>query len=359
MDLVQKSVDEVLDVNKLSDTEKKRVGEIATAIKPDDSQAVIQYGVGAQAKISDFADNILNQIRAKDTGEVGEVLTNLMLRVKDLNVGSLSSSGGFLEKIPLIGDLMNAAKKFAAKYDKISVQIEKIVDELTKARMDLLKDITLFDGLYQKNNEYLKELDLFIIAGQDKLKEVGDKLLPEFKAKADESKDPLDAQKFQDLNQFANRFEKKIHDLKLSRMISIQTAPQIRLIQNNNQLLVEKIQSSILNTIPLWKNQIIIAIGLFRQKKALELQKEVSATTNDLLKKNSEMLKQGSIEVAKESERGIVEIETLKKVNSDLISTIEETLKIQQEGKVKRQQAEADLTVMEKELKAKLTNVKG
>jgi uncharacterized protein YaaN involved in tellurite resistance len=357
MDLVQKSVDEVLDVNKLSDVEKKRVGEISTAIKHDDSQAVIQYGVGAQAKISDFADNILNQIRAKDTGEVGEVLTNLMLRVKDLNVGSLSTSGGFLEKIPIIGDLMNAAKKFAAKYDKISVQIEKIVDELTKARMDLLKDITLFDGLFQKNNEYLKELDLFIIAGQDKLKEVGDKLLPEYKAKADASKDPLDAQKFQDLNQFANRFEKKLHDLKLSRMIGIQTAPQIRLIQNNNQLLVEKIQSSILNTIPLWKNQMVIAISLFRQKKALAVQNEVTETTNELLAKNSEMLKAGSVGIARESERGIIDIETLQKVNTDLISTIEETLKIQEEGKAKRAQAETELAKMEQELRTKLSNM--
>jgi len=225
--------------------------------------------------------------------------------------------------------------------------------------MQLLKDVTMFDNLYEKNLEYLKELDLHIIAGQLKLKEVQDTILPQLKAKAEQSGDPVDAQRFQDMNQMANRFEKKIHDMKLSRMIAIQTSPQIRLIQGNNQVLVEKIQSSILNTIPLWKNQIIIAIGLFKQKKALKLQQEVTATTNELLAKNAEMLKDSSIQVARESERGIVDIETLKKVNNDLISTIEETLKIQQEGKQKRQQAETELIQLESDLKKKLVDIKG
>ncbi len=359
MDLASQQAVEVLDMSKLTPEEKKKVDEISSQIDVNDSQAVIQYGVGAQAKISGFADNILSQIRAKDSGYVGEVLTDLMLKVKELDVDSLSSSGGFLEKIPIIGAIIDSAKKFIARYEKMSVHIEKIIDELTKARMNLLKDITLFDNLYEKNVEYLKELDLYILAGGLKLKEIQEKILPDLKAKADASKDPVDAQRYQDMNQLANRFEKKLHDLKLSRMISIQTSPQIRLIQNNNQVLVEKIQSSILNTIPLWKNQIIIAIGLFRQKKALAMQQEVSKTTNDLLRKNSEMLKDSTIEVARESEKGIVEIDTLKKVNADLISTLEETLKIQVEGRAKRQQAETELVQIENELKTKLTEIKG
>jgi uncharacterized protein YaaN involved in tellurite resistance len=222
-----------------------------------------------------------------------------------------------------------------------------------------MRDITLLDNLFEKNYDYLKELDLYIIAGEQLLAELDKTVIPEFKARAEKSQDPLDAQKLQDMQQFLSRFEKKLHDLKLSRMVSIQTAPQIRLIQNNNQLLVEKIQTSILNTIPLWKNQVIIAITLFRQKKSLSLQKEVSDTTNELLKKNSEMLKGSSIEIAKESERGIVDIETLQKVNTDLISTIEETLKIQQDGRQKRAQAEEQLKKMEGELKQKLMEVKG
>jgi uncharacterized protein YaaN involved in tellurite resistance len=220
--------------------------------------------------------------------------------------------------------------------------------------MQLLKDITMFDGLYGKNIDYIKEIDLYIIAGKMKLQEINETILPELKRKADASGDAIDAQKVQDIAQMANRLEKKIHDLQLSRMIAIQTSPQIRLIQNNDQLLVEKIQSSILNTIPLWKNQVVIAIGIYRQKKAVEMQKKVTDTTNELLKKNAEMLKQGTIDVARESERGIVEIETLKKVHGDLISTIEETLKIQQEGRVKRREAEGELVKIEGELKEKL-----
>jgi uncharacterized protein YaaN involved in tellurite resistance len=223
---------------------------------------------------------------------------------------------------------------------------------------DLLRDVTLLDSLYVKNLGYLKQLDYYIIAGTVKLEELKNKVLPEMKEQAQNSQDAVDAQRVNDMNQLINRFEKKLHDLKLSRMISVQTAPQVRLIQNNDQVLVEKIQSSILNTIPLWKNQIIIAITLFRQKKALAIQKEVTDTTNELLLKNSQMLKDTSIGVAKEAERGIVEIETLKKVNKDLIDTIEETIKIQQEGSVKRQQAEAELLSMENELKQKLINVK-
>lgn len=336
---------------------QEKAKELAKSIRIEDSQAVIQYAVGTQVKISQFADTILNEIRAKDAGSVGETMTNLLLKIKDVDVNSLGE-GNFWSKIPIIGALVDRVKKFIAQYDKLSVQIEKIVADLDKARMNLLRDITMLDGLFQKNQEYLGELDVYIAAGAMKLEELKTVHLPQLEEAAKTSSDPKDAQRLHDFTQLLNRFEKKLHDLKRSRMIAIQTAPQIRLIQNNNQVLVEKIQSSILNTIPLWKNQIVIAISIFRQEKALKIQREVTNTTNDLLSKNSEMLKQGSLGVARESERGIVEIETLKKVNQELISTIEETIKIQHEGRAKRLQAEQELSKMESDLKARLQDIK-
>jgi uncharacterized protein YaaN involved in tellurite resistance len=348
----------ILEVNQLSPAVQEKAQALAKTINVQDSQAVIQFGVGAQSKIAAFADSILNQIRAKDAGVVGEQLTGLVLKIKEVDVGSLGS-GNPLEKIPLIGELFSAVKKFLARYEKLSVQIEQIINELDKARMNLLRDITMLDTLFKNNVEYLAELDVFIAAGQLKVGEIRTVTLPELLTKAELSKDQADTQRYQDMAQLLNRFEKKLYDLKLSRMISLQTGPQIRLIENNNQLLVEKIQSSILNTIPLWKNQIVIAISLLRQQKALEVQKSVTDATNDLLVRNSEMLKQGTLAVTRESERGIVEIETLKKVNADLISTIEETLKIQEDGRQKRAAAEKDLASMEGELKQKLLAAKG
>lgn len=338
----------------LGPAEQEKAKAVAAGIDLADTQAVIQFGAGAQGRIASFADTILTEIRNKDSGYVGEVLGGLVMKIKEIDVGSLGAGGSFWSNIPLIGGLVDSVRRFIARYEKLSVQIEKIVMELETARMNLLKDITMLDALFGKNVEYLKDLDIVIAAGKLKIEEVRERVLPELKATADASDDPADAQRLQDMNQLLNRFEKKLHDLQLSRMISIQTGPQIRLIQNNDQALVEKIQSSILTTIPLWKNQIIIAISLFRQKKALELQKQVTDTTNELLTKNAEMLKAGSIGVARESERGIVEIETLKKVNEDLISTIEETLKIQKEGREKRTAAETELRRMEDDLKARL-----
>lgn len=341
----------------LKDEEKKKVEQIARELDVSDSQSVIQFGVGTQSGISSFSDTILSEIRSRDSGYVGGILTDLMLKVKSLNVGDLTGESG-VSKIPIIGSLIHSAKKSIAGFDKLSVQIEKIVDELTKARMQLLKDITMLDSLFERNISYIRELDLYILAGKMKMKEIQEKILPELRAKAEQTKDAIDAQKVQDMTQALSRLEKKIHDLQLSRMIAIQTNPQVRLIQSSNQVLVEKIQSSILNTIPLWKNQVVIAIGLFRQKKALEAQKEVTKTTNELLQKNAEMLKEGTVEVARESEKGIVEIETLKKVHDNLIQTIDETIKIQQEGSLKRRQAETELAKLETELKNKLKAVK-
>lgn len=350
--------DEIIAVETLSPEKKQKAQEIARQIDLEDTSAVTQFGVGAQKKIADFADTVLSEIRAKDAGYVGETLTSLVVNIKDVGVDKLTDKG-FSKGVPVLKRMVRSIRKLTARYNKISTQIEKITASLEEARMNLLKDITLLDKLYGKNEEYLGDLDIYIAAGQLKLEEGRNTVLPELQKKARETGDSLDAQRFQDFSQFLNRFEKKLHDLKLSRMISIQTGPQIRLIQNNNQTLVEKIQSSILTAIPLWKNQIIIAISLFRQQKVLELQKEVTKTTNELLEKNAQMLKTGSIETAKESERGIVEIETLRKVNADLISTIEETLRIQEEGRVKRRAAETELVKLEDELKTKLQDVRG
>lgn len=346
---------QIVDINKMPAEAQTKAAEIAKGINLEDSQSIIQYGVGAQTKISGFADTILQEIRNKDSGYVGETLAVLMGHIKNVDASGLQKDPGFFGK--LFGGIKAEINKFMTRYEKLSTQIDRTVQELEKQRMQLIKDITLLDTMYQKNSEYLKELDIYIAAGQMKLEQAKSELLPQLVKKAEETNDPADAQRVQDFNQFLARFEKKLYDMKLSRMISIQTGPQIRLIQNNDQTLVEKIQSSVINTIPLWKNQIIIAISLFRQKGALELQREVTNTTNDLLAKNSEMLKTGSIEVAKEGERGIVEIETLAKVNNDLISTIEETLKIQAEGKAKRAAAEAELGKMEEDLKARLKSI--
>lgn len=354
---VETQVQEKIDMNSLTEEQRQRVQEIIKDIDVTDSQFVLQYGMGAQNQIAGFADNVLNEVRAKDGGQVGEILTDLMIKVKEVDVDSVSGKG-LKAKIPFFGGMVSSTKKFAARYQKLGTEIEKIVEELDKSRMSLLKDITLLDYMFDKNLEYLGSLNYYIIAGTLKLQELNEKVIPEMQQKVQSANDPIEAQKLNDMLQLANRFEKKIHDLKLSRMIALQTAPQIRLIQNNNQVLVEKIQSSILNTIPLWKNQIVIALSLYRQKKALEVQREVTETTNDLLRKNSEMLKESTIGIAKENERGIVDIETLKKVNGDLISTIEETLKIQQDGKEKRRQAEVELANIEKELKDKLVSIK-
>jgi uncharacterized protein YaaN involved in tellurite resistance len=353
----QQNQQELIGLDNLPETAQGEAKQVAEGIDITDSQAVMQYGVGAQTKISNFADQILTEIRNKDSGYVGEILGGLMTTIKDVDVESLSDEKGLLDK--MFGGLKRRISKFMQRYETLATQIDKIVGDLESAKMNLLKDITLLDNLYEKNMEYLQDLDVHIAAGKMKLEEYRRRVIPEMQTKAEESNDPLDAQRLQDVNQLLNRFEKKLYDMQLSRMVAIQTSPQIRLIQNNNQTLVEKIQSSVLNTIPLWKNQIVIAVSLFRQQKALELQREVSNTTNDLLKRNAEMLKSGSTGVAKESERGIVEIETLKKVNEDLISTIDETLQIQEEGRRKRAEAETELQKMEGELKERLRRVHG
>lgn len=337
----------------ISPEERKRIDEIKNAIDLTDSQASVQYGVNAQRNIAEFSDTILNNIRSKDSGYVGDLLSNLVVKVKGFEVDS-SDKGSFIKKIPIIGSIVSSAKNMIAEYDKLSVQVDKIQAKLDKARMLMLKDIVMFDTMYDKNVEYFKELQLYIKAGEEKIVELQTQTIPKLRMQAANSQNQMAVQLVSDFENAVSRFEKKVHDLKLSKTIAIQTAPQIRLIQNNDKVLVDKVQSAIFNTIPLWKSQIVIALGLSRQQKVLQMQREITNTTNELLRRNAEMLKQSTLETARETERGIVDIETVKKVNDDLISTIEETIKIQQEGRQKRKTAEAELVQIEERLKQTL-----
>ena len=337
----------------ISPEDRKRIDEIKNAIDLTDSQASVQYGVNAQRNIAEFSDTILNNIRSKDSGYVGELLSNLVVKVKGFEVDG-SSNGSFIKKIPILGSLVGKAQNMMAEYDKLSVQVDKIQAELDKARMVMLKDIVMFDTMYDKNVEYFKELQLYIRAGEEKIQELQTQTIPRLRQEAASSQNQMAVQLVSDFENAVSRFEKKVHDLKLSKTIAIQTAPQIRLIQNNDKVLVDKVQSAIFNTIPLWESQIVIALGLSRQQKVLQMQREITNTTNELLRRNAEMLKQSTLETARETERGIVDIETVKKVNDDLISTIEETIKIQQEGRQKRKAAEAELVQIEDRLKQTL-----
>ena len=353
-EVTDEKIEKSLNYDELSESEKKAVDEFITKIDVMDQNLVLQYGAKAQNKISAFSDNILEDVKTKDIGDTGELLANLVGEIKSFNSSIGTSKKGIFK-------LFNSAKKeistIIAKYNKIEKNVDIIENSLGKNKVTLLKDIALFDTMYDKNLEYFKEISLYIIAGERKLEELKNKTLPAAKTKFEETHEQLDAQKIQDLENQINRFEKKIYDLKTTRIISIQMAPQIRLLQNNDAELVEKIQSSITNTIPLWKNQMVLALGINNSKKALESQQAVSNLTNDMLKKNSETLKQGSIEIAEEAEKAIIDIETLKKTNQDLIETIDNVIKIHEEGHAKRMEAEAELENIEKELKSKLIEI--
>ncbi|UZD43873.1 toxic anion resistance protein [Selenomonas sputigena] len=339
-------------VEELTPAERAEVEKIKEGLDLTDSAAIIDFGTAAQKNIADFSDSILCNVRAKDSGYVGELLGELLTNVKSFE--PKSSDGGFLKKLPLVSSLVGKAETMMQGYEKVSVQVEKVKTSLQKARMLMMKDVTMLDTLFAKNLEYFKTLELYIRAGEEKMQEMREVTLPKLRAQAAASSDPMAAQVVSDFESSVERFEKKVHDLKISKTISIQTAPQIRLIQNNDKVLIDRVQSAIYNSIPLWKNQMVIALGLANQKKVLEMQHSVNEMTNDLLKKNAEMLKIGTIETAKENERSIVDIETVRKVNDDLVTTIEETLKIQQEGRAKRRAAEAELVELEGRLKKAL-----
>ena len=353
-EVTDEKIEKSLNYDELSESEKKAVDEFITKIDVMDQNIVLQYGAKAQNKISAFSDTVLEDVKTKDIGDTGDLLASLVGEIKSFNSSIGTSKKGIFK-------LFNSAKKeistIIAKYNKIEKNVDTIENSLEKNKVTLLKDIALFDTMYDKNLEYFKEISLYIIAGERKLEELKNKTVPAAKAKFEETHEQLDAQKIQDLENQINRFEKKIYDLKTTRIISIQMAPQIRLLQNNDAELVEKIQSSITNTIPLWKNQMVLALGINNSKKALESQQAVSNLTNDMLKKNSETLKQGSIEIAEEAEKAIIDIETLKKTNQDLIETIDNVIKIHEEGHAKRMEAEAELENIEKELKSKLIEI--
>ena len=341
----------------LTDEERKRVDSIKENLNLMDGQACLQFGTPAQRNISDFADSILNTVRSKDSGYVGELLQQLITDIKDADLSGTEDSG-FLEKIPILGRVKNNLERLKARYEKLEVQIGQIEGKLDQAKMEMLKDIGMFDMMYEKNLEYFRELNLYIIAGEERIAQLRREDIPGLRSQAAASSDPMAAQLVHDLEENVNRFEKKVHDLKLSRTIAVQTAPQIRLIQNNDKLLVDKIQTAVLNTIPIWKSQIVIALGLSRQQKVLDLNREISRTTNELLRRNSELLKTNTIETAKETERSVVDVETLKKTNEDLIFAIEETISIQEEGRAKRQEAEREIGRLEEELKNVLQGIK-
>lgn len=355
--VTEEKVESSLNYDLLTDEEKQAIDEFCAKVDVSDTTQILQYGAAAQNKISTFSDSVLQNVKTKNTGDVGDLLSDLVVQVKDFDTDvpeSLNPKG-------LYGLFFNAKKqieKMITKFNKVETNVAKIEAKLESQKIRMLKDITIFDTMYEKNLEYFKELSLYIIAGEKKLEELRTVTLPELQKKAEESGEQADIQAVNDMVNMINRFEKKIYDLKTTRIISIQMAPQIRLIQNNDSELVEKIQSSLINTIPLWKNQIVISLGLANSKAALGVQKQVSDTTNEMLQRNSEMLKQGTIEIAEESEKAIVNVETLQKTNKDIIETLDKVLEIHQNGRIKRVEAEKELLNIEKELKDKLLEIK-
>ena len=335
----------------LSEEEKQTVNEYVSNIDINDSQMVLQYGAGVQKEIANFSEAALGSVKNKDLSEIGELLTGVVTELKDFDA---TEEKGFLGLFKKAGNRMTAIK---AKYDKAEKNINNIVKVMEGHQVTLMKDIAMLDQMYETNLKYFKELSLYIVAGKEKLKEAREVELPKLLAKAEESGLPEDAQAAKDYASMVDRFEKKVFDLELTRNISMQMAPQIRLIQSNDTVMTEKIQSTLLNTIPLWKSQMIIAIGLDHSQDAARAQREVTDATNELLKKNAEALKMASIDTAKESERGIVDIETLTQTNQALIETFDEVMKIQAEGRTKRAEAEVELQRIENEMKAKLIEV--
>ena len=337
---------------KLSPEEERLVEEFSSKIDISNSQAVLTYGVGSQKKIAEFSENALERVKTKDLGEIGDMLAGVVGEIRSLEIDE--EDKGFFGFFKKSG---NKLANMKAKYDKVEVNVNNISKALEDHQVTLMKDVLMLDKMYELNMHYSKELSMYIMAGKKRLERANNIELPELIKKADESGLPEDTQKAKDFSQMINRFEKKIHDLELTKTVSLQMAPQIRLIQNNDSMMSDKIQSTIVNTIPLWKNQMVIAIGLKHSTDAAKAQKAVSDMTNELLKKNAESLKAATIETAKESERGIIDIETLKSTNKTLISTFDEVIKIQDEGRKKRKEAEAELRNIENEMRTKLLEI--
>lgn len=346
---------EKLDTSSLSPAEQAAVRDFSEKIDIKNTDQIMNYGSAAQKNISEFSDAALSSVKTKDLGECGDMLSELVVELKGLNFDEEEKKG-------FLGLFKKASQTIAekkAQFDKAEVNVDKIVEELEKHEITLMKDISMMDKMYEKNEEYMKELTMYILAGKLKIEHLRNVELPEYVAKAKETGLPEDAQAANDFANLIGRFEKKIHDLELTRTISVQMAPQIRMVQNNDSLMAEKIRSSIVNTIPLWKNQMVLALSLYHSEQAMQAQRNVTDVTNELLMKNAKTLHQGSVNVAKESERGIVDMETLKQTNLELIATLDEVRQIQDDGRARRAQAEDELARIEGELKDKLLEMKG
>lgn len=336
----------------LTPEEQKMVNDFAAKIDIENTNQILQYGAGTQKKMADFSDTALENVKTQDLGEIGELISNVVGELKDFDVQEEGKFFGFFRKqTSKIENLKN-------KYDKAQANVEKITDSLQQHQVRLMKDSAMLDKMYEQNLNYFKELTLYILAGKKKLEETRNGKLAEMKNKAALSGLPEDAQAARDLDEKCSRFEKKLHDLELTRTIAMQTAPQIRLIQNNDTVMVEKIQTTIVNTIPLWKSQMVLALGIAHSAEAAQAQRQVTDITNELLRKNAETLHMATVETAKESERGIVDLETLQKTNADLIQTLDDVMRIQMEGRQKRQAAEMEMHRMEEELKRKLLEIR-
>ena len=346
---------EKLDISSLSPAEQAAVRDFSEKIDIKNTDQIMNYGSAAQKNISEFSDAALSSVKTKDLGECGDMLSELVVELKGLNFDEEEKKG-------FLGLFKKASQTIAekkAQFDKAEVNVDKIVEELEKHEITLMKDISMMDKMYEKNEEYMKELTMYILAGKLKIEHLRNVELPEYVAKAKETGLPEDAQAANDFANLIGRFEKKIHDLELTRTISVQMAPQIRMVQNNDSLMAEKIRSSIVNTIPLWKNQMVLALSLYHSEQAMQAQRNVTDVTNELLMKNAKTLHQGSVNVAKESERGIVDMETLKQTNLELIATLDEVRQIQDDGRARRAQAEDELARIEGKLKDKLLEMKG
>ena len=336
----------------LTPEEQKMVNDFAVKIDIENTNQILQYGAGTQKKMADFSDTALENVKTQDLGEIGELISNVVGELKDFDVQEEGKFFGFFRKqTSKIENLKN-------KYDKAQANVEKITDSLQQHQVRLMKDSAMLDKMYEQNLNYFKELTMYILAGKKKLEETRNGKLAEMKNKAALSGLPEDAQAARDLDEKCSRFEKKLHDLELTRTIAMQTAPQIRLIQNNDTVMVEKIQTTIVNTIPLWKSQMVLALGIAHSAEAVQAQRQVTDITNELLRKNAETLHMATVETAKESERGIVDLETLQKTNADLIQTLDDVMRIQMEGRQKRQAAEMEMHRMEEELKRKLLEIR-
>ena len=336
----------------LTPEEQKMVNDFAVKIDIENTNQILQYGAGTQKKMADFSDTALENVKTQDLGEIGELISNVVGELKDFDVQEEGKFFGFFRKqTSKIENLKN-------KYDKAQANVEKITDSLQQHQVRLMKDSAMLDKMYEQNLNYFKELTMYILAGKKKLEETRNGKLAEMKNKAALSGLPEDAQAARDLDEKCSRFEKKLHDLELTRTIAMQTAPQIRLIQNNDTVMVEKIQTTIVNTIPLWKSQMVLALGIAHSAEAAQAQRQVTDITNELLRKNAETLHMATVETAKESERGIVDLETLQKTNADLIQTLDDVMRIQMEGRQKRQAAEMEMHRMEEELKRKLLEIR-